>query len=362
MLGRAAWFAALAFVLGAAVAIAVVRRPAPIWRTSLAAPMPFARWASGVAVVDGKLYVFGGYAGERLQAITRVDRYDPTANRWQRLADLPEPTTHFTPVVDGATVWFSGGFRGDKGSYVTVDHVWKYDTRTDTWSMGPPLPEPRSAGGAVRLGRALHYFGGYGTDLVTSSGKHWSIALDDSSARWVERAPLPEPRGNLSSVEVHGTAYALGGQVRRDGADVALLHAYDPAHDAWRRLHDLPTPRSHVEPSTFVDGERIVMMGGCDNSAWRVVKGLRGGRLRIVLGRVPDALWTRVWRRVHDRYATQDVLAYDVARDRWSHLSRLPEPLLAPTAVLIDGKVIVTGGSRGGWSDPQTTTYVGTLE
>jgi N-acetylneuraminic acid mutarotase len=349
---------ALVGVVLAGVVIAGATRPCPLWKSTVGAPLPLARWGSAVAVIDGRLLVFGGWTGPDLRATRRVDAYDPALDRWTRLADLPEPITHVVPVCDGRTIWFVGGFRGDKGRYVTIDHVWKYDVDADTWSPGPPLPAPRSGGGTVRIGRTLHYYGGYGPDLETGSGRHWSLALDDARG-WVERAPMPIPRGHLSGTVVSGVAYAIGGEIRHDQSDVRYVHAYDPARDAWRRVADLPTPRSHIEPSTIVLGDRIVVMGGCDNAGWRALEHLERSRWGAVLARVPERLWFRLIPSLRRCYAVDEVTVYDVARDRWSRLPRLPERLLAPTAALVGDRLIVTGGSRAGWWEPRAVTYVG---
>ena len=50
------------------------------------APMSAARAAPAAAVVDGKLYVMGGYdSGIRLSS---VERYDPARNEWVAMASM----------------------------------------------------------------------------------------------------------------------------------------------------------------------------------------------------------------------------------------------------------------------------------
>src|SRR5688572_8362179 len=70
-----------------------------------AAFSPIARFEGSGVVVGGKLYVFGGFYDSDLHASPRVDVYDPEADAWQRLADMPVAVTHCNPAVDGNTVW-----------------------------------------------------------------------------------------------------------------------------------------------------------------------------------------------------------------------------------------------------------------
>lgn len=98
------------------------------WRK--AAPSPFARVESPTAVLDGKMYLFGGFTDE-LGASKHVDVYDPAKDSWTRKKDMPVGLTHLNPAVDGKIIWFAGGFKGKHPGPVTAE-VWKYDTASDS--------------------------------------------------------------------------------------------------------------------------------------------------------------------------------------------------------------------------------------
>jgi hypothetical protein len=55
--------------------------PALEWKK--ATPSPFARVESPTAVVDGKMYLFGGFTDD-LGASNQVDVYDPATDSWTR--------------------------------------------------------------------------------------------------------------------------------------------------------------------------------------------------------------------------------------------------------------------------------------
>ena len=55
--------------------------------------MPSARTEVAVAEVDGKIYVVGGFGGER-----ELEIYDPAADRWSRGASFPREVHHAAAV------------------------------------------------------------------------------------------------------------------------------------------------------------------------------------------------------------------------------------------------------------------------
>jgi N-acetylneuraminic acid mutarotase len=286
------------------------------------APSPFARVESPTAVVDGKLYLFGGFTDD-LGASKDVDVYDPMADSWARKKDMPAGLTHLNPATDGKTIWFAGGFRGKHPGPATSE-VWKYDIGSDSWAAGPALPERRAGGGLAVVGRRLHYFGGFKVDRDTNAADHWSLPLDGGK-KWEREADLPDPRGHVCAVVLDGKLYALGGTHGHDvtQVDVASCHRFEPAASKWFEVAGLPDGRSHFEGSTFVYKGRIVVVGGRCNSSKPP---------RAVVG---------------------DILEYDPQLDAWAVVGEMPEKVLAPSAAIIAGRLVVTGG---GLNNPRPLT------
>jgi N-acetylneuraminic acid mutarotase len=287
-----------------------------------AAPSPFARVESPAAVVNGKIYLFGGFT-EDLDASSRVDVYDPASDSWTRKKDMPSPLTHLNAAVDGNTIWFAGGFKGKHPGPVVAE-VWEYDIASDAWTAGPPLPERRAGGGLVVVGRRLHYFGGYKTDRDTNSGDHWSLSLDEGKP-WRREADLPNPRGHVSAAVLDGKIYALGGDHGHDitQIDQKSCHRFDPATKTWSEIASLPDGRSHFESSTIVYKGRILVVGGRCNSSQPP---------RNVVG---------------------DLLQYDPEANAWHVIGSMPDKLLAPVAAIASGRIVVIGG---GFNNPRPLT------
>ncbi len=274
-----------------------------------------ARFEAAKAIVGGSLYVIGGWYAAGPKATLRVDALDLKTGTWTRKHDMPTPLTHADAVVIRDTLWLAGGFEGDHPGLATAK-VWRYVPAADAWIPGPPLPAPRGGGALVAMGDTLHFLGGWLPDRTTDSPDHWTLVIGESL--WHAAASMPLPRGHLVAVPFAGRMYAIGGALSHDPApvDVGEVHRYDPATDRWDTLALAPFAVSHVEHSTFVlDGKIIVI----------------GGRAR------PQG-----------REDLDDVLAFDPATNAWSHLGRLPLPVIGPLAFAIGDTVVAGLGAADG--------------
>jgi N-acetylneuraminic acid mutarotase len=251
--------------------------------------------------------------------------YNPVADQWTRLADVPAELTHQAVAIDGNTIWSLGGTVGDSPGTV-VDSVYLYDVTANTWSTGPSLPAPRGGGQTVILGRNLHFFGGFLPDRQTGSLDHWVMNLDNLAAGWSSLAAMPEPRNHFAGVGLNGKIYALGGATGHDTGprDVAFVHVYNPASNQWTQLASLPVAASHIETGTFVQDGRIFVTGGRSN--------VTGQKLL-------DTFYS-----------------YDPNTNSWSSLPPLPRPTRVHVARVINGMLIVGNGEYP-HAEPQDEYY-----
>src|SRR5207237_8377281 len=112
-------------------------------------PAPEALHHLGVAAVDGKIYVVGGFA-KSFRERTPVDsvwQYDPAADRWERRAPLPTPRGALAVAVIEGKIYAMGGERfsaaGSKEKYEPVADVAVYDPKSDKWEVLLPMRQRR---------------------------------------------------------------------------------------------------------------------------------------------------------------------------------------------------------------------------
>jgi len=82
-----------AALLAGGVLLAAAALAQSTGRWTVGAPMPSARTEVAVTEVGGKIYVVGGFRGER-----ELEVYDPAADRWSRGASIPRPLHHAVAV------------------------------------------------------------------------------------------------------------------------------------------------------------------------------------------------------------------------------------------------------------------------
>ena len=178
-------------------------------------PMPTRRWGASAAVVNGIIYVIGGDAPLRPvgdDTVTTVEAYDPKTDTWTTKAPMPTPRQGMAVGVMDGIIYVAGGYvvariSGIGGFVATLE---AYDPRTNTWATKAPMPIARSEAAAGVLAGRLFVAGGQ-IPFATTSVTGIVQAYDPNSNAWSTYTPIPTPRGGLAGGVVNGVFYALGG-------------------------------------------------------------------------------------------------------------------------------------------------------
>jgi N-acetylneuraminic acid mutarotase len=187
------------------------------WATR--APMPTARGALAVAVLDERIHAVGGGAGSVTGA---HEIYDPATDRWSAASPMPTPRDHLAAVAFQGQVWALGGRSSFFGTqYATVEI---YDPAADAWRVGPPLPSGRGGLAAAALPDRILVFGGEAPFRIFSATEMYEPA----GRRWIAKAPMPTPRHGIGAAVVGGRVYIPGGGRQPGFAVTATNEAYIP--------------------------------------------------------------------------------------------------------------------------------------
>lgn len=278
---------------------------------SSAAPLPVGRSEFAATVLDGKIYVAGGFGAE-----SSFDHYDPETDRWESLPDLPEARNHLSLAAFDGGIYIAGGH--NHGTNAATDTFWRFDVEAGEWETLDPLPQgPRGALGAVALNDAIYAVGGSSGDLggpATGDVARYDLA----TSTWEIVASMPTAREHLAVGVAGNRIVAIGG---RSGSneDPALLSAtevYDPEGDTWIAGAPLPVPRAGFGGASY--GNIVIVVGG---------------------ERFTDANGNSNARA----YAAVD--AYDVANNTWTELLDLPQARHGMAAAVVDSLFYAIGGS-----------------
>jgi N-acetylneuraminic acid mutarotase len=195
--------------------------PQGSWRSE--APMTFARAAHAVVSTPAAIYALAGTGASGTPVLT-VERFD--GKRWTAETTLPGAGLNAPAavVLDGR-IYLIGGF--NTTTNVPTDLVQVYDPATHSWSEAAPLPAPRGGHAAAVLDGKIHVIGG-GNSRSTLADHS---VYDPATNRWSSLAPLPRSEGSPAAVVAGGKLFALGG--RSGPSDFGAVDIYDPATDRW---------------------------------------------------------------------------------------------------------------------------------
>jgi len=244
-----------------------------------------------------------------------------------------------------------------------------YDTLTDSWETGLPLPVASGLVGAVTVERKIYalvgetsqFFvfdvdqnkwtelaripvdantGSFGMVALEGkiyvvrgsgnypSGIYWTYCYDPQTNSWTEKSPIPYHRTIESLAELNGKLYAIGGSDPSLGGriETSRVDMYDPTTDTWtlNAISSMSKPRTHLEPETPVLDGKIYVIGGWDG------------------------------------YSTLSAVErFDPSTNSWETLTPMPTARYGFATAVVSGKIYCIGGDSGGaGGNPKTANEV----
>jgi influenza virus NS1A-binding protein len=259
------------------------------------AAMSESKCGLGVAELDGKLLVVGGY--DRAECLKSVESYCPETNSWTQEMSLSEARGRVQIAVIDGTVYAVGGCNGT----TELDTVECLHSGAQKWKKCCKLPFSRSNAGVCALNNQIFCIGGwngqsgikqcdvyspadnkwtsiaplntgrYQTGVTAFKGKLWAVGgsdawnclasteiYDPETNQWAYGASLSTARRGCGVAEFNGKLYAVGGS---DGShSLKTTEYYDEATKTWVLGPNLTTARSIV--SVVVVQDRLYAIGG----------------------------------------------------------------------------------------------------
>ena len=215
------------------------------------------RQEMGVAAVEGKVYVVGGFDGSG-EPVATVEAYDPATDRWTQRASIPSPLHHVNVAGVGGKLYVVGGLTGS--SFTASGTTLVYDPALDSWAPLTSMPEAseRGASGVAVLDGRIVVAGGFRGGSVTDAS-----VFDPQTNAWSPLQPLAVARDHLAAAAVGGRVYAVTG--RAGGVLKAALEVLDASNGSWSRRADILTARGGVAAAEL--SGRLVVLGGEGNRA-----------------------------------------------------------------------------------------------
>jgi N-acetylneuraminic acid mutarotase len=144
------------------------------WQTR--APMPLSRQELATGVLNGKVYVIGGYDGNGNSTAT-VQVYDPTTDTWTFAHALPYAVNHNAAAVAGGNLYSFGAGAGE---------LFLYNPNNNSWIARASSHYVHSQTAAVGvINNKIYVAGGTGTPSQSELEVY-----DPVANTWTVKAPM----------------------------------------------------------------------------------------------------------------------------------------------------------------------------
>jgi N-acetylneuraminic acid mutarotase len=220
------------------------------------APIPHPVYQGAIGVIDGKLYVVGGWDYPTSNIPVRnLQIYNPATNTWGTGADMPILSGCSVAGVINRKLYVLTACDGYSG-FRKFLHV--YDPDSNSWTAKASPPNTHAyAGGGVIDGK-FYVTGGFdGSNVIAALDVY-----DPAADTWTTKAPMPTARQSLAAGVVNGKLYAVGGSAGT--TSLSTLEVYDPVTDTWTTKASMSIARSSLA-ADVIDG-KLYAVGGSDGT------------------------------------------------------------------------------------------------
>lgn len=329
------------------------------WR--LGAPIRTPRQMLSAASDDKLVYAMGGTTGTA--DLATVEAYDPAADTWTNLPEIPEPRSDFGIAATDERLVVVGGASGGQ----VLKSVLAFDLSTTTWSGLPDMGTARHGMAVAAVGNRVYAIGGstgVGDDKITASAETLKLPArqPQPAAEWRVLPDAPTPRLMMAWTVLDDKIWIAGGI--REGETLDTVESFDPRTEDWQPQPSLPIPLHHATAATY-KGEVVVLGGATDNIAepsdkvfalrdgtWTELPALQHGRAGAAAAVVGDKLVV-----VGGQSDKQLVVPTEVFDgESWTQGADMPTPR-EHLAAVSDGSYVYAVGGRSLSADENTAAF-----
>jgi hypothetical protein len=220
-----------------------------VWTSAAVLPVPIMDEAA--VTLGSNIYMFGGISEGK--GVPNAYKFD--GSTWTPIAPYPSAcgVESASAVTDGTFIYIINGSTFCPLVYST--NVYRYDPSTDTYTQLSSTSVGTWNQTAVYSNGKIYKMGG-----ENATGYQTALEIYDTvTDTWSLGSPLPEPTGFAASWTQNGLIFIVGGVVA-SGVATNAVYFYDPAKDVWTSATNLPDTRWGAATAVYGDG--IVLAGG----------------------------------------------------------------------------------------------------
>jgi DNA-binding CsgD family transcriptional regulator len=224
------------------------------WKKLTDKPTPVSQVQA--AVLGELIYIPGGALADGSPSDV-LEVYDPRLDHWEKLAKLPAPRSAYALAVVEGRLYLFGGWDGKQ----FTANVYTYDPLTDTWTERSPMPHACGFAGAGSIGSKVYIIGGYdGVSALASVLIYYPGRDRPGETAWGEGTPLPAARYAMGSTGLADSVYIIGG-ISNKPDQLLLPLQYLAQEDRWLTF-DAPLAPIGANISLAPLGNYLHLFGG----------------------------------------------------------------------------------------------------
>jgi N-acetylneuraminic acid mutarotase len=215
-------------------------------------PMPTPRERFGIAVYQNKIYCIGGcrdggyFSNDSIIGVNEV--YDPATDTWEAKEPIPTPRRGLGANVVNGKIYVIGGYIPHSSSLtgfsdLSINEV--YDPETDSWTIKAKEPTAASSSISAVVDSKIYVLGEGLNQIYDANTDTWSLGTS---------SPL-QP-----DVACAGAATGVNALKRIYRFAWGVTQVYDPETDSWMFGADMLTKRSGF--SVAVVNDMFYAIGG----------------------------------------------------------------------------------------------------
>ena len=334
------------------------------------------------ADIDGRIYVAGGRNESGL--VTPPEVYVPALRAWDSMPRMNYPRTGCAATVSFGKLYIMGGADAEGE---LIPHVEMYDPEENEWTVVTMMPTPRKGLALATRERYIYVSGGvtesgYATRLVEMYNVEFDGifvnpgtegGLSSQQGKWTDLTPPAPGRQHFAMAEVDGKLFTVGGtDLSGTGFAPPIIEAYDPVADSWETISNVP---NYGRMAAVGLVGKLYIMGGADATGavgyfasydpakreWKRLPDMPTPRSKLSAATGEGIVYAvGGWEGTRESGAFE---AFDVATGTWEQLPPLPTPRERCAAYMMGGKLYVAGGATTGPEslveryDPETNSW-----
>jgi N-acetylneuraminic acid mutarotase len=218
-------------------------------------PLTSARSDLGAASVNGKIYAIGGYDGSSAQSTVYVYDIAQPSHGWLTMSNLPAARRGLAAAGVSGKIYAVGG--SDGTNYQSTVYIYDPSQPTLGWLSVSNLPTALELWALATVNGKIYASGGFAGGWESTA---YVYDPSQPAAGWLSVSNLPADLWGPTEASVNGIIFFMGGQQPYS----STAYAYDPSQPTlgWSSANNLPTAHGYMG-AAGVNGQ-IYAFGGED--------------------------------------------------------------------------------------------------